>query len=427
MLNLPFDKISRYLPTDLRYYIKGSGYLLTNQVLVVGLGVISTYVFGNWVSPETYGAYGYIRSILGIMTLFTLPGINNAIVRSVARGYEGSLVSGTKSRVTFSLVGVIVLFGITSIFFMQGKPELGYGLAVSAVLFPFAYATNGYLAYLQGKKRFGQYTIYNIAITSVTTLATIGAILYSKQFIYILLTNLAVTAIANSFCLVLVLRQIQNSDVDKDFVSFGRNLSLLSVFGSVSSYADRVIVGTVTDMQSMAYYNLSRVITDLIRSLGVVLNSLTFPKMVTIEQKRLAIKLEQRLILLVGGLVGMGIVLIGLFPPAISFLFPQYIQAIPFMQLMTISASLTVLNIVLAMFFLSQEKLHKIFYTQRILFPLAELLLMLVLVRNFQVYGVIFSRMTTRFISVVILTFLLVCIAHPKITPGADENYAPRD
>ncbi|MBL7199907.1 MAG: oligosaccharide flippase family protein [Anaerolineae bacterium] len=412
--------LRQYVPTDVRYYVKGGGYLLTNQAASTVLGAVNAYVLGNWVSPSVYGAYSYVTSVLGMMVLFTLPGINSSIVRSVAHGYEGSLVLGTKRRLRSSCLGAAALLALGSLLALQGRQEQGYGLAASAILFPFAYSTNGYLAYLQGKKRFVHYTICNLCVSAAITTATVVVALVVQQFLPILLANLFVTAAANTLCLLVVSRRIENREVDEGFVKFGTRLSILSVLGSVSSYADRVIIGTVTDMESLASYNLSRVLTDLIRSLGVVLNALSFPKMVTIERERLARILGRRLILLSVGLVGVAALSTWLLPAVIALLFPMYVQAIPFVRFMTVSASLTVLAIVLETFFLSQEELHWVFYAQRVAFPAAELLLMLLLIERFQIYGVIFSRLGVRLLDVILLSLTLVWVAHPRALPGGD-------
>jgi len=54
------------------------------------LGLVITYFLVRALSQESFGEYNFLLSLIGLLSIFTLPGLNEAIMQSVARGKVGT-------------------------------------------------------------------------------------------------------------------------------------------------------------------------------------------------------------------------------------------------------------------------------------------------------------------------------------------------
>ncbi|MCD5401516.1 oligosaccharide flippase family protein, partial [candidate division NPL-UPA2 bacterium] len=74
-INQFIDKLGSYFQLDLRYYIKNSFYLISAHAVSVVIGLMLSISFARFLPKETFGQYGFIMAIIGIVGIFTLPGM----------------------------------------------------------------------------------------------------------------------------------------------------------------------------------------------------------------------------------------------------------------------------------------------------------------------------------------------------------------
>src|SRR5437868_5720048 len=91
-------KLERLLKTDIQYLIKGGSWLGVNQILSSLIAFALSLAFANLLAPGTYGVYKFILSVATILTIPTLPGIDAAVNRAVARKFEGTMIVGMKTK-----------------------------------------------------------------------------------------------------------------------------------------------------------------------------------------------------------------------------------------------------------------------------------------------------------------------------------------
>ena len=129
-------------------------YILQKRKWVVDVSLMLSLIFTRLSTPEMYGQYQYIVSILGVIALFSLPGMNVAIVRASAQGFDRTLWEGTKTRLRFAFLGSVALAVIAGLLAYQGRPAMARAALISAVLFPLLSPLDSYLSYLNGKRQF---------------------------------------------------------------------------------------------------------------------------------------------------------------------------------------------------------------------------------------------------------------------------------
>ncbi|MDP8222699.1 MAG: methyltransferase domain-containing protein [Candidatus Lernaella stagnicola] len=402
-------RLADRLGLDLSYYLSGGSLLLVDQAMMMAAGFATTWCFSNYAPKSFYGGWGYIMAIVGTLSLIALPGVSQAIQRSAARGHDGALAVGMRRRMKAGTIASGLLVVVAAVLYLVGKPSLAKGAMVAAVMFPIAYAMDDYRSVLFGKQRFGMYVVVHSGIQCAVATATILAIATQQPFPLILLANMATRGVGNYIGLTAVKRRVlRNEEVDHDFHSFGWNLSLVGIVGGISYHLDRIIVGATLGLTTMAAYELAFRLSEPIRSLGVFLNKLVFPRAVKVSGAAVATRFLMRLgpmvlLLAVAGVAGTVLV-----DPFMRVVFPKYPETIPLAKWMIWSALISVALIYLETFYLSQERFHRTFYLASLLRPLAIIIMLPFFIVRWGVYGAIWTKLIVRLAESVLLGIKLL-------------------
>lgn len=388
--------LPRVFGIDLDYYVKGGGLLLVDYAATTGFGFLVVFCFTNYSTKELYGSYTYMQSILFILMLFSLPGMGTAVMRSSSLGYDGALLKGISLRLRFSLLGSLALWGCAAVFHYLGKPQFAVASLWCSAFFPMLFSFTDFRHYLQGRQWFGTYVIYGVISTSISSCATIAAILWDGSFLIILLSNLGSRILADVFFVLLLVPKFRNRKVDDDFIPFARNLSGLAVLGTIVLQVDKLLIGSYLGMIELALYKLAWTLTEPIRALGVFLNRLTFPRFVKYSGRAAFVRYRKKLPIAILMIFPIWLAAALLLPLVVRHLFPDYTDSIRLLQWMIASNVITILLIHLETFYVSQERLQRIFYLANIVRMTLMLLLMLLLIGPFGSLGVIWSRLVVR-------------------------------
>jgi len=401
-------RLAQRLNLDLTYYLSGGSLLLIDQFMALFTGLATTWCFATYTPKRFYGAYSYIITLVGMLALIALPGVSQAIQRSAARGFDGDLRAGVRRRLWAGTAAGGVMLLVALILYLAGNPFTAKGAVFAAVLFPFAYAMDDYRSVLFGKQRFGAYLLAHTGIQTLVAAATITAILLDLSFPIIILANLAARAVGNWFALQYVRRTMIHNDLsDEDFHRFGWNLSLVGIVGGISHYLDHLIIGSALGLPALAAYGLAFRLTDPLRSLGVFLNKMVFPRAVRVSGAAVARRFLARSVPLTLLLTGVGILGTAAIGPLICWVFPAYPEAVSPARWMIWSAIASVLIIYLETFYLSQERFNRTFYLVSLFRPLAIIVLLPFFIWWWGVLGAIWTKLGVRLAETILLTVKL--------------------
>ncbi len=398
------DRLQKLLGIDLRYYISGGSYLLISQIAPLTFLFASTWFLTNYLNKEVYGYYSYVQSILGMLSVFTLPGYYNAVIKSTARGFHGSLLKSAKKRLSFSLLGSLLLVSISIYFWSMGDAKRAYGLLIGSAFLGLAFGLDDFRAFLNGRKKFALFTLYHVALQAFVTAATIGALLISGNYLHILTANLATRGVGQLICLLLSNKTRENDKVEEGFTEFGNKLSVLSALGTVSFFLDRVLIGTFYSAALMADFNLATILTNPLRNIGVVINRLLFPKMVNLKGRDFALKTFYKAFYLLAALILVGITYYILIPFLLRLFFPVYVNILPYVNFMMASELVAVFVIYLETYYLSQDRFIKTYYVVNIARPAAIIVLLPPLLYFIPgVWGAILAKFIVRVLEAIYL------------------------
>src|SRR4051812_37889883 len=102
------ERWGRVFKTDLSYLARGSFWLAIGQMATSACSLLLTVAFANIFTKDGYGTYKYVLSIAGLLSVFSLSGYGDGIIRASARGHDSTIFPATRDRIKFALLGALV-------------------------------------------------------------------------------------------------------------------------------------------------------------------------------------------------------------------------------------------------------------------------------------------------------------------------------
>lgn len=288
----------RWTQTDMIYLAKGGSWLGVGQVVSMAAAFLSSIAFANLLPVETYGAYKYIFSIIGILSIPTLGGMSTALIQSVARGSEGTLYAATKTKMRWGLLSAVGGLGLAAYYYYGHNPYLALSFLVAAVFLPLMDPLNIYTSYLNGKKEFKLITEFNVINQIIILAVMVTAIWLTKNIWLIILIYFIINTSANSFFYWLTVRRAPpNREVSQEALSYGKHLTVMNVIGLIAGQLDKILMWHYLGAAELAIYAFALAPIDQANT-GILKNSvfLAMPKFSTNDPNSLKKNLPLKLI-----------------------------------------------------------------------------------------------------------------------------------
>jgi len=382
----------KYTQTDMVYLIKGSFWWILSRIILFSLSLIIMIAFANWAPKEIFGAYQYIISIVAILAIFSLPGIDTALVRTIAKGYEKILLSCAKIKFFWSFIVVVGCFIIAIWYFFHQNYVLGASFLIAGLFFPFISVFNLFISFWHGKKRFDIQAKYQILLKILLVLILLPVIFFSDNLIFIILAFSASSAIFGAIFFALTIRQIKKQEIskeqEKETISYGKHLTLMSSLAYFAGNLDKVIIWQLLGPIPLAIYSFAQLPILRIQEI-IPIAPLAFPKLSEKNVKEIKKEIFKKFLKLFLFSVPLTILVIFLAPYFYKILFPIYLESIPYFQALAIS--LVFLPFSLLGISLFSEMKKKSLYIISFSVPLLQIILFLILIPFFQIWGIILA------------------------------------
>jgi len=418
MLSYLLRPFERFFHTDVKYLAEGSFWLTTGRVVSAGISFILSLLYARYLIPEAYGAYRYVLSMIGAFGIFALPGVGTVMIRSVARGYDGSYRKGA-FLIFFSSFGIsIAAWCAAAWFFIRGDNALALAFIAGGFFVPFAEGLGHWRAYFEGKKLFREKTFYNIVASffyGIIMASAIGFIAYMEMsFLWaaaILVGSYFLgQAIPNSIAFVSTLRRLPSiQPEERGSLQYGFHLSLLKIPSTLANYLDGILLYMFLGPAALAVYSFAIALPEQIKSIFAVTASVAFPKlslksMTGEERLQLHETLPGKILrsILVTGVVVVAYIVVA--PFLYRIFFPAYIDSIVFSQVFALSLILFPLAI-FGSAIQAEGNLRDV-YLYEISTPLFQIVLLAILITLFGIWGAVIGRVVGRLAGHMIAMFL---------------------
>lgn len=396
----------RYFKTDMVYLTKSGFWINLGYIVASVLSLGIAIAFAHFVSMETYGTYKYIISAAAIFTAFSLTGMNMAVVRATAQGFEGVFKKSLYEQFLWSIPQFLMLCAVGGYYFYQGNSAFGWSFIAISILAPISSIANTYGAYLTGKKDFRTQSIYGIFSNFFNFLAIGGAIIFSQNLLLMILVFYTTRTVINLFfCWKTFHNYKPNSLFRAEDITYGKHMSVMNILGEISSHIENIIVFHLLGPASVAIYSFATILPDRLKSLFAFVGTAALSRMSEKKNFEVGKNIKHKITLLV--LIGFAMALCYMIiaPFIFSLLFPQYGDSVFYSQIFSISIIVIAANIPVGALY--AKKLQKELYILSIASPLIKIIIFILGTYYFGLIGAIISKVVYSFIQLAIPTQLL--------------------
>ncbi len=394
--------LERYTKTDMVYLAKGSFWLGIGQIVSSGAAFLTSIAFANLLLPEVYGIYKYILSINSLLLITTLAGMDSAVTQSVARGFDGTLELGIKTKMKWGVFGTILSLGIALYYFFQGNMMLSIAFSITAIFVPFTESFDMFNSLLWGKKLFDVQTKYNVIKKCIALIAMISVIFLTKNLYLILIIYFLSIVLPNIYFLQRTNKiYLGNNTADPEAMKYGKKLSAIYVITLLLGELDKILIFHYIGPINLAIYSLALAPTDQIKGMLKNVNSLAMPQFSQRTPEEIRKTIWHKVLIMALGVTLVVALYVILAPIFFNMFFPKYIESVRFSQIMAIS----LIPIILAGFIytiLEAQKAQKELYRYNLYSSVLNIVILFPLIYYLGIWGAVFSRLITR-----TFTFLL--------------------
>lgn len=397
----------RYTKTDMVYLAKG-GFWINISSLTITLFSLALYIaFARFLPKEVYGTYQYLISLSAIIGTCTLSGMNTAVARAVARGYEGAYRASVHMQFKWALIPFFGALIGSAYYALHGNTLLAVGLLFIGVATPFITTFNTYSAFLSGKKEFRRLFLYNFSLNVPYYGGLILAAFYFKSALVLLAVNLAVNAIVLALLHRQTLRVFKpNDERDTETLSYGKHLSAMGIFSAIIGQIDNVLVFHYLGAADLAIYALATAIPDRVANLSKFLPMTSMPKFAEKPHEEIRASIGPKLLKLTLAAIIGAVLYMFVAPFLFNLFFPHYTASIPFSAFYALGMIGVAGTVALSA--LSSQKRTKALYAFSIVTPILQLSLQLGGVLLYGLWGLVIGKTLSTLLASLFSVILLL-------------------
>ncbi len=383
----------KYTGTDMVYVARGGFWWIFGRICIFSISLVTMIVFAHWLPRETYGAYRYVLSVIAILSIFALPGMNTALIRTVARGYERMISLCAKTRIKWALIGSGICFSVSFWYFLHQNSVLGISFLIAAIFLPFITTLNLFLPFWQGKKRFDIQSKYLILLNLSSALVLIPVIFLTDSLILIILTYFAFHTLFEAILFKITVKKIKNQETENDTISFGKHLTLMQSAALFGNQIDKIIIWQFLGPIPVAIYSFAQIPILRIQEL-IPISPLALPRLSEKNTKEIKKGLLKKISKLFLVSIPFALFCILLAPYLYKILFPAYLESIPYFQVLALTLILVPFGLLGTSLVAEMKK--KELYIIQFATPFLQIILFLVLIPFYGIWGIIFAILISR-------------------------------
>lgn len=397
------DWIQDRTDINVAYYLSNSFWVGLSHFLILILGTGVTVAFTRLATKAVYGQYNLLIAILGTLSIVSVPGILQSIVRSVAKGFEGVYRKGIRKRMYYGAIGVPLLVLLGLWYHNKNQTDMAMCFFIAAFFFPVFNVCAAWKEFLKAKQEFRLLSEYSVITASIHTAALIAVIHFSNgNLVVIFLGYMLSFVLSNLFFLFRSFQLVSNEEEDENWLDYGLFLTKTNVLATLIGNLDKIIVGLYLGIEELAVYSLGvKFGLSIQRFLHSLLTTTTprIAKMNTVSMRTYGYVFISSLV--------PTIVLILVAPFIITTLFTaKYSESIVLSQIIIAFLPFYIINNIYSKHFTYFLGNRNILLMVSILSPLTFLGLMVVLISRYGVVGLALAR-GIRSVFYILILFIL--------------------
>lgn len=405
--------LERWLRTDIRYSATGGFFLGLVQIVGALTGLGLTIAFANLLPVETYGTYRYLLATYSIIAIAALPGLDASILQSVSRGFEGTFKSGVAARFRWGFVGTAIAIGYAAYHFSQGSLIMGALFIVAGLSLPFMESYAMYASFLNGKRLFKEWAAFDIISQIVSALVLIATMFFTKN-ILIIVSAYFIPYILTRFLITIFVykRYVANNTIDPESLQYGKSMTLFQIISRLSASMDQIILYYLLGPAQVALFSLATAIPNRMQGMYRISGVLAFPKFANKSSFDIASTLYRKMFLFFIFILICGLAYAILAPFIFTYIFPQYINSIPYSQIV-VFYTLSAITYPFAASLTAHKRVRDNYWIVILSF-LVKFLVLVISIPFFGVWGAILGMLAASATTIAITFWFMYCDSNPK-------------
>ncbi len=385
----------RYTKTDMHYASKGLFWILLGKTGVFLVSLVTMTAFAHWLSKETYGTYQFFISGIGIAGIFAISGMSTALIGSIAKKKEGTLLAAVKEKIKWGSLGSLGLLLVALWYFFHHNLVLAGGFTIAAIFVPFRETFTIAPVFWNGRKRFDLEGLYNVLPALLALCILIPVVYFTDNVLWVIFASLGSYVLFDGLFLLRTLRKTTNNDVDKEAIAFGKTLTVMDAIVRIAGNIDKIILWKFLGPAQVAIYAFAQF---PMKALGGVLpiGSLALPKLGEKNIRDIKQGLLHKFFYLFFLSVPLTLSIILVAPFVYKIFFPQYMESIIYFQAFTLILILMPFDLLGAALISDLRK--KELFIIRVGSSILRIILFFSLAPFFGIWGVIVAILITEIV-----------------------------
>ncbi|MDQ3014264.1 MAG: oligosaccharide flippase family protein [bacterium] len=408
----------RYTKTDMVYMASGAFWGNLNGLFLAFLSLVTSILFARFLTKEAFGTYQYVLAIGGLITAITLTGMNTAVTRAVARGFEGDYKKSVKYQLKFGIIAMLVSFAIAGWYYTKGNTDLGLSFLWIGLFMPAANALNTWAAYMGGKKFFKIGTRYGFINMSVTYIGIIVVLYVTQSFVWVIFANFFFGLLSNIIIYFLIARRFEINDAtDPETIPYGNHLTVMAIPGFIATQIDALLIFQFIGPAPLAVYSFATIIPEKLAGMLKFIPNIALPKLSEKTPKEVGQILFKRIWVILAFLGLIAFAYAELAPFFFKIFFPQYTASVPYTQIYALSF-FSVGAVFVQTALVSQQKVKELYIVNTSM-PFLKTILLVVLMYFYGIWGILWAQIIIHIISIPLQLYLykrslMILYSHEK-------------
>jgi len=294
---------------------KGLTYITIGNIGSALLGAFFWFILASILKVSEYGEVNYYLSLVSIPVAIGLAGLNTTVTTYLAKGEKEIIYEANSIILILSLILALFLISFQLILSLILISMIFYGMALAEII---------------GKKLYDEYTF--VSLTNKLIQIVLSILLYFKYGLIGILIGYFLGYFLLSYRYLKSLSKftlkINNLRNKLKFILHSYGLNLI---GNLSSFLDKIIIGTIFGFYVLGLYQLGYQFLVFLMTVSGSFYTYLLPEEASGENKK-----EVKLIGLILSIV-IAIIIFLFSPLIIKIFFPNFINAIQIVQIMSLS------------------------------------------------------------------------------------------
>ncbi|MCA9363859.1 oligosaccharide flippase family protein [Candidatus Kaiserbacteria bacterium] len=398
---------SRTLRMDASKVFRQGSWVISETMVTAISSFLVMVVMANILPKDVYGTYKYILALGAMLTTFSLTGLPTALTRAIAQGSDRSFVQGCVLGLRWS-VGITVGATACALYYhFNNNDVMALGLLFAGIALPVIKNFQLYESYLSGTLHFKQKTIIaglqqlffgvllaSVAYFSGSVLVLVGTFFFSQALVY-----------SVTFVYVLTTYRPRTNATPETF-EYSKHLSAMSILSEVANQIDEVLTFHFLGAAQLATYTVALNLPKRLKGIFYNFSNIILPYLSTKDVRTIRKTVPHKVFLLFCLLSSVTLVYILSAPYIFTYLFPQYTEAVIYSQV----GALTILFTSTMPFrqALLAHAQKRSLYISQISIPLCKILLTLILLPRYGIWGVVTALLLTRLYNSILYSILFM-------------------